>query len=798
MMDGQSGNLPARYRCVEPRLGEQILKYGDDDLDAALREELADHLSICRHCQVLLELDAALREQIDSGVIDGGHRRPAWRAPAALFVAAAAIALFIGLTLFQPNPSISGTPSMGFIANHEQVDGSVRFFTVGSHGSVFFLDDGLIFDLRAMSQDSLLMEEYHYILNLGRAEFRERGSTLHLRFKGVDGEPFPEGRSKLETRHHFFIGNDPSEWHLDKPAFGELVYRELWPGVDLVFRESGGRISYHLEGAGAGAMGKPQFRIEGADSVSVDREGGSTLYHTSIGDFVELSPGDERAEGIFLWSDELQAFHLEESHQADDPSKLLLSTFIGGYEFKAGTCLTQDHEGNIIMGGLIASLGNPGEPGFHDTISTRPTDAFIAKMSSDGRRLLWCAYFGGDGDIEGVTQLLVRDDGGIVALGNTNAEDFPVMAGAFDTSYNSQADELQGYPVMDCFLVTVSSDGGELLYSTFFGGSSRDIAKGLCFDAQGDLYVTGNTLSSNYPRCGEAWGGTHDLPDTLDSDIYVTKIKDDLSALVWSTSFGGSKQDHGMSIALSEGALFIAGASASSDFPTTPGSPQTQFGGGVFDAVLVSLDADTGARRWSSFLGGEGDWDFAYDVAVDDHEQVFVTGGVFSEDFPVTDDAYDRSYNDNVEKGGNDIFLSVVSHDGSELIYSTYLGGGHTDFAQSLVLGESGEVHLVGHSASTDFPVTAAAYDRGHNGGSFDAFYMRFDWLRGEILDASYLGGVGDDWGWSVYLDRSGSPVILGQTSSLNFPTTSGAYDRIPNRTLFDIFVVRLAGDPDI
>ncbi len=418
------------------------------------------HFSIERSItgQILLQMDMTLQEEVSKGVLGGGHRRPVWKTPTALFIAAAALVLFIGLTFFQPHPSISGTPSMGFIANHKQVDGSARFFTVGSHGSVFFLDDGLIFDLRTMSQDSLLMKEYSYIMNLGLVEFRDRGSTLYLRFNGIDGEPLPEGRNKLETRHHFFVGNDPSEWHLDRPAFGELVYRELWPGVDLVFQETGGRISYHLEGAGAEAMGKPQFRIEGADSVSVERDGGGTLYHTSVGDFVELPPGGERREGVFLWSDELQAFHLEGSHQADDPSKLLLSSFISGYEFKAGTCLTLDDEDNIIIGGLISSLGNPGKPGFHDTIARRPTDAFIAKVSSDGRKLLWSAYFGGDGDIESVIQLVVRDDGSITALGKTNGADFPVTPGAFDTSYNSRVSEdLMGYPALDCFLVTLSS-----------------------------------------------------------------------------------------------------------------------------------------------------------------------------------------------------------------------------------------------------------------------------------------------------------------------------------------------------
>jgi len=787
-----------RYRCVEPRVGQQILSLREESLDADLREELRDHLEICRHCQGLLELEDALRDGLARGDFGPRATRPIWRRSGALMVAAAVLMLIFSFTMFQPDTSVSDVPSMGFIENVNVVDSTALYYTVGSHGSVYFQDDGVIFDLRSLSQDSLLMKSYRFILDLDHPEYRERGSSLRLRFVGAGTDTRIEGRRSLETRHHFFIGKDPDAWRLDQPAYAELVYRGLWPGVDLVFREESGRITYHLEGESATGMTRPPFVIEGADSLDSSDPEGARVYHTSEGEFVELPPDGDRDDGVFLWMDEAESRSLWDTHSADNRDRLRLSSFIGGYEFKVGTSLALDRHRNIVVGGLVATLGVPGSPGLHDEMVTGQTDAFIAKLSPDGNRLLWCTYLGGEGGIESVGRILVRDDDTIVATGRTNAPDFPTTAGAHDESYSDLEDEARDPGYHDSFIVTLGAEGNTLEYATFLGGSGSDKINDLCVDESGDLYLVGGTSSADFPKTDDAAAAPRSAENRLaSSDLFVAKITGDLSTLEWSTVIGGEEQDQGFGIAQRDGAVFIVGMTGSRNFPTTSGSPQPEFGGGRFDCLVASLNANTGALRWSSFLGGEGDWDYAFDVGVDERERVIVTGSAFSADFPVTDGAFDTSYNCTVEKGGNDVFLSVISRDGGELIYSSYLGGGHTDFTQALALGHPGEVYLVGHTASSDFPVTPGSYDVHHNGGNFDAFLVRFDWERGVILDASLLGGSGDDWGWSLALADPDTPVILGQTSSLNFPTTPGAYDRTPNRTLFDIFVAKLVCAPE-
>ena len=165
-----------------------------------------------------------------------------------------------------------------------------------------------------------------------------------------------------------------------------------------------------------------------------------------------------------------------------------------------------------------------------------------------------------------------------------------------------------------------------------------------------------------------------------------------------------------------------------------------------------------------------------------------MTGDTYSTNFPTTSGAYDTSYN-----GYEDVFVSKLNGGLTSLLASTFLGGSDGDDGYSLTLDTSGNVYVTGDTDSTDFPTTIGAYDTSYN-GYHDVFVSKLDGGLTSLLASTFLGGAGDDWGYSLTLDTSGNVYVTGYTKSSNFPTTSGAYDTSFNG-YHDVFVSKLDGN---
>jgi len=259
--------------------------------------------------------------------------------------------------------------------------------------------------------------------------------------------------------------------------------------------------------------------------------------------------------------------------------------------------------------------------------------------------------------------------------------------------------------------------------------------------------------------------------------------------LIWSTFLGGSGNDFAFALALdSSGAVTVAGHTDSSDFPTTPGTFGTTHNGTYdWDAFVTRLDPPGGRLLWSTFLGG-GVSDWASALALDSSGAVTVAGQTVSSGFPTTPGTYDPTYNG----GTYDAFVTRIDATGSNLLWSTFLGGGGTDWADALALDPSGAVAVAGRTGSSGFPTTPGAYDTTYNGGTYDAFVTRLDPTGSNLLWSTFLGGGNDDYAFALALDSSGAVTVAGWTYSSNFfPTTPGAYDTTHNGT-YDAFVTRL------
>ena len=250
----------------------------------------------------------------------------------------------------------------------------------------------------------------------------------------------------------------------------------------------------------------------------------------------------------------------------------------------------------------------------------------------------------------------------------------------------------------------------------------------------------------------------------------MTELNPTGSALVYSTYLGGSGVDyggHGIAVDTS-GNAYVAGSTDSSDFPTTAGAFQTTFGG-YEDAFVTELNPAGSGLVYSTYLGGCGE-DQAYGIAVDTSGNAYVTGVTYSFDFPTTAGAFQTTFG-----GFDDAFVSALNPTGSDLVYSTYLGGSINDFGLGIAVDSSGHAYVTGYSASSDFPTTAGAFQTTY-GGFDDVFVTELNLTGTGLVYSTYLGGSGDDISYGVAVNTSGNAYVTGRTKSSDFPTTAGAF----------------------
>jgi len=270
--------------------------------------------------------------------------------------------------------------------------------------------------------------------------------------------------------------------------------------------------------------------------------------------------------------------------------------------------------------------------------------------------------------------------------------------------------------------------------------------------------LTGYTGSSNYPVAGAIQSERTGL-----YNAFVTKLNAAGSAIVYSTYYGGSFGEFGTSIAVdSTGAVFLGGISSSPDFPRT-GGVQAEYGGLLSDGFVVKLNPAGNQVIYSSLLGGNGN-DIVNDIAIDSSGVVYLTGGTFSMNYPVTTGASQAEFSGGVF----DAFLTKINGTGSAISFSTFLGGGGDDRANRIALDAQNNVYLGGLTASTNFPMTSAVQQT-FGGGNSDSFVTKFT-AAGTIAYSTYWGGSGADFLTGITVDTAGNAFLSGSTGSTNFP----------------------------
>jgi hypothetical protein len=312
-----------------------------------------------------------------------------------------------------------------------------------------------------------------------------------------------------------------------------------------------------------------------------------------------------------------------------------------------------------------------------------------------------------------------------------------------------------------------------LLLSTYLGGTGGDVAYGVGVDSTGDVYVAGETNSTDFPTetAFQASNGGS-------GDCFISKLNDTGTQLLYSTYLGGSGADGvaGMAVNAS-GAVFITGTTYSSNFPVAPkttaanpSSPQafqtTYAGNG--DAFVAVIPSSGSALTYASYLGGSGA-DFGQGITFDSAGNAYVTGSTQSPDFPIPTGTTPFQ---SAVAGSSDVFVAKVNFSGTELLNSTYLGGTQADTGQGIQVDSSGNVYVTGYTFSTNFPTMNPI--QAANAGNADAFVTELNSSLSALTFSTYLGGSERDRAFGIALDSSANMYIAGDTQSSDFPTTKG------------------------
>ncbi len=380
--------------------------------------------------------------------------------------------------------------------------------------------------------------------------------------------------------------------------------------------------------------------------------------------------------------------------------------------------------------------------------------------------LKYSTYIGGN-HIDSEGAIAVGADGSVYITGYTYSTDFPTTSGAFDEGHYGGG--------IDAFACKLSADGSTLVYSTFIGGDDYDYGKSIAVDIDGCIYITGYTFSADFPTTTGAYDET--INGGSYSDAFICKLSADGSTLIYSTFIGGSNVDRGYSIAVDAGgSAYITGYTDSSGFPTTTGAFDETHNGGSSEAFICKLSADGSTLVYSTFIGGS-DWDNGESIAVDSDGYAYITGHTMSINFNTTTGAFDETYNG----GFRDVFTCKLSADGSTLNYSTFIGGSDDDRGYSIAIGIDGSAYITGYTESSNFNTTNGAFDETYNEGNSDVIVCKLSADGSTLVYSTFIGGINDDYGYSIAVGSDGSACITGSTNSGDFPTTPGAFDEVHN-----------------
>src|SRR6266540_2386050 len=641
-----------------------------------------------------------------------------------------------------------------FIENRGQVDARVAYYVHGANKIFYFGSEGVTMALsRALPKQSPQPALARVnASNDALGESTVSRVIIKLDFVGANPAVKPVGEELSTARFSYFKGRR-EDWATGLKTYNRLAYRDLWPGIDLVYSGSVDRLKYLFVVKPGADPTQIRLRYRGAESVSVDLEG-RLLVQTALEDFHDDKP--------------------------------IAYQELNGRAVDVATNYTLSSQANA---GYLFGFN----VGTYD-----PSKALVI----DPVLLVYSGFLGGSGDDRG-NAIAVDSLGNAYITGETNSTQttFPVTAGP-DLTHNG---------LSDAFVAKVNASGTSLVYAGYIGGFGNDRGTGIAVDGSNRAYVTGETdsIGGSFPDGNGlgALGGLATFDNTQNGglDAFVARVAADGASLEYAGFIGGLGTDRGTGIAVDgSNRAYVTGETDSTDASFPDGNGFGGLGGlatfdntqnGGLDAFVARVAANGQALEYAGYLGGVGD-DRGNGIAVDGANNAYVTGETNSSEasFPDGNGLAGLPGPAQIQRGGVDAFVAKINSAGSALIYAGFIGGSSDDRGNAIALtpgcAVNCEAFIAGETSSTQasFPVSVGP-DLSQNGG-VDAFVAKVNG-DGSLGFAGYVGGSGDDRGKGIALDGIGAVYLTGETNSNkgNIPI-KGELDRIQNLG-FDVFVAK-------
>jgi hypothetical protein len=473
----------------------------------------------------------------------------------------ASFAWILLLALLQP-----AFGQKGFIENKGQWQGPFQFKTDLPAGALFFTQSGWKFHWADL-------EPLHAAHTKGQSEeINIHSHAVEVAIRNPFGPLRWQGYNPGNTRYSYFLGNDPSRWASDLRTQQYIVAQDVWEGIACRFFSEGANLKYEFVVDPGSAPKNIEFEFSGAQALYV--ENGNLKIETTLGTVLEKAPvayqlnegGDTTwVECSFRLNGNTLGFNLGAYNKSKtlivDPF-LVFGSFSGSTTDNWGYTATYDSDGFLYSGGVANGIGYPTTNGAFQTVwngghgSVFPSDVTLSKYDTTGSFLVWSTYLGGSGS-ELPHSMVVNNFNELFVYGTTGSSDFPITQNAFDATFNGGANgtttsmNINYNSGSDIFISRISSNGTALQASTFIGGSGND---GL---------NQGAPLRFNYA-------------DEVRGEIIIDNLNN----------------------------IYVATVTASSDFPITPNTVQTTYGGGGQDGVVFKMDNGLTTMIWGSYLGG--------------------------------------------------------------------------------------------------------------------------------------------------------------------------------------------------
>ena len=559
--------------------------------------------------------------------------------------------------------------SLEFVENKNQWDQNVLYKADINGGALFLENNCFTFVFKDIAAINKILEYKH--LPPGQRE-PLKPSDYNIKYHSYKLNFLNSNKTKQVTAgspsigyFNYYIGNDKSKWASKVKSFHTVSYKDIYVNTDLNIYQKDQNLKYDILVHPGGDASVIKFQYEGADKIYL--KNGNLIVKTSVNEITELQPVAYQTEGSittevkcrFILNDSTLTFEFPDGYDKTkelviDPV-LIFSTYSGSVVDNWGFTATYDSRGRVYSGGIAFGNGYPFTTGaFQVTFGGGETGAYmsgcdvaIIKYDSSGTQRIWATYIGGARN-DMPHSMIVNKLDELVIYGTTGSDNFPVTTGVFDPTFNGgdsisyDFNSIKFSHGIDIFVSKLTSDGSTLLASTYVGGTKND----------GMNYPS--ILSKNY-----ADGARGEIMTDINNNVYVV-----------STTF-------------------------STDFPVTPGAFQTANAGGQ-DGVVFKLDASLSSMIWSSYIGGSGA-DAAYAIVLDSNDNVYITGGTTSTNFPVTPGTLHTSYMGGVSDG----FITKVNQNGNSILKSTYYGSSEYDQSYLMEKDKDGNIYVFGQTAAT-------------------------------------------------------------------------------------------------